>query len=340
MPEEEKPFDPTPSRIQRARREGNIAKSNEISTAIVFSAGVLALFAVAPQLAAIESAWLFRAARDLVIDFSALGPSLLTLAAVPIAAAVAAVVASIGQARGLLFVAPKFKLDRLKPNEGLKRMFSMQAVVGALRAALAFAAAIAIAVPTVELVFVRGIGSRRLAEFAALATIGSTRVLEGALAVSICFAGVDYFIVRKQWLKKLKMSLYELKKELRENEGSPQMKGRRRQVHRALLGSPVKAVRDASFVVTNPTHIAVAIRYAPAEAGVPRVLAMGAENNAALMRAEAAAHGVPLVEDVALARLLWANATIGLAIPRDTFLAVAEIVTALLDRGSPCVRTA
>jgi len=219
-------------------------------------------------------------------------------------------------------------------------MFSMQAVVGALRAALAFAAAIAIAVPTVELVFIRGIGGRHLAEFVSLATIGSTRVLEGALAVSICFAGVDYFIVRKQWLKKLKMSLYEIKKEMRENEGSPQMRGRRRQIHRSLLGSPAKAVRDASFVVTNPTHIAVAIRYAPAEAGVPRVLAMGIENNAALMRAEAAARGIPLVEDVALARLLWASATIGRAIPRDTFLAVAEIVTALLEKGPACVRTA
>jgi flagellar biosynthesis protein FlhB len=329
MASEEKPFDPTPSRLQKARREGNVARSTEITGVASFAAAALTLFGTAPYVGALQAGW----TRRLTSGQSPGASEALALAAAGalplLAALLAGTTASIVQTKGLVFVTPSVKFERLNPMEGCKRMFSLQSAVSAAKALLAFAVALAAAVPTAELVFTRGTGGGTAGVYGALVALGAQRVFASAVLVALVFSIADYLIVRKQWLKKLRMSLYELKKELQENEGDPHLRGRRRQRHRQMISGPVDAVKKASFVVANPTHVAVALRYAPPDVSVPLVLVMGAEENARRIRALAADAGVPIVENVELARTLWATASVGRAIPRESFVVVAEIVTAL-----------
>jgi flagellar biosynthesis protein FlhB len=328
--DEEKPFDPTPSRLQKARREGNVARSTEINGAAAFAAASLTLFAVLPYLGAIQRDWAERVATGQSPPGESQALALAVAGALPLLAALlAGTTASILQSRGLLFVAPSVKFERLNPAQNIKRMFSLQSLVSAAKASLAFVAALWAAIPTAELVFTRGTGGGTVTVFGALAALGVERVFASALLVAAVFAVADYLIVRKEWLKKLRMSLYELKKELQENEGDPHLRGRRRQRHWQMTSGSVDSVKKASFVVANPTHIAVALRYEPPEIAVPLVVVMGAQANALRIRALAAEAGVPVVENVELARMLWATASAGRAIPRESFVAVAEIVTAL-----------
>jgi flagellar biosynthesis protein FlhB len=132
-----KQFEPTPTWIARAKREGNIARSQELSAICGFLLGALALAALLPALGSIDAKWIAQAAAE--HDVQADGPLLFgVLALLPLAAAaIGGTTASLVQER-LVFVAPKFKLDRLNPKEGFKRMFSREAVIAAARAVLAF----------------------------------------------------------------------------------------------------------------------------------------------------------------------------------------------------------
>lgn len=329
MADEDKPFDPTPSRLQKARREGNVARSTEINGVASFAAAALTLFAVMPYIGAVQGGWVERIATGQTSRAGSHALALALAGALPLLAAlIAGTTASLVQSRGLVFAAPSIKFERLNPGQGFKRMFSMQSAVSAAKALLAFGVALAAAIPTAELVFTRGTGGGTITVFGALASLGAQRMFASALSVAAVFAVADYLIVRKQWLKKLRMNLYELKKELQENEGDPQLRGRRRQRHWQMTTGSVDSLKNAAFVVANPTHIAVALRYEPPEVAVPVVLVMGAEANALRIRALAAEAGIPVVENVELARMLWATASVGRAIPRESFVAVAEIVTA------------
>jgi flagellar biosynthesis protein FlhB len=162
--------------------------------------------------------------------------------------------------------------------------------------------------------------------------MGAQRAIASAIGVASFFAVADFFLVRKRWMKKLRMSLYDLKKELAENEGNPQLRARRRARHRSLAAGALAQVRNAAFVVANPTHVAIALEYRPPEVPVPRVLVKAAEDVALRVREAAAELGIPIIEDVPLARTLFATSRIGSNIPHETFVAVAEIVMALSKR--------
>ncbi len=330
MADEEKPYAPTPGRIAKARKEGNIAKSAELTGVASFAFGTIALVAVAPSIASASQAFIIASVKGPSPDVVPLGMTLsVSVLAVYLAAASASVVVTLVQTRGLAFVAPKFKPERMKPAEGLKRMFSMQSVVSAIKALLAFVVTIGFAIPTGQLVFGRGTGETALGPFAVIATVGAQRALASAILVAAFFAVADYLIVHAQWLKKLRMSLYEIRKEYKENEGDPRLKNRRKRRHRKMLSGPVASVAKASFVVANPTHVAVALQYAPPDIGVPLVLVMGVDENALRIRGMATELGIPVIENVPLARSLLATATVGKPIPRESFVAIAEIVTAL-----------
>jgi len=328
---EDKPFEPTASRIARARREGNVARSSEIATVASFGSALMATFAVAPSLALCVRDWLQHGTHgpspELVGEVG-------TLVLVPLgAAALSGALASVVQGGGLVIVAPKFQFSRLQPVEGLKRMFTQEAAIAAARALLAFAIAVAFLVPTAAMLFVRGTLGGDVGALAAMASLGAQRVVASAVGVAALFAVFDYLLVKNRWRKKLRMSFYEVKKEHAENEGNPQMRGKRRSRHRSLLAGPIARVADANFVIANPTHVAVALAYRPPEIAVPRVLVLATEDNALRVRALARDYAVPVVENVMLARELLASATVGRSIPRENFVAVAEIVNALSRNG-------
>jgi flagellar biosynthesis protein FlhB len=330
----DKPFEATPQRRERALREGNVARSVELGTIAAFAGALVAGSLAVPLVAAAARGAVAGAAR---YPFAPPLPALTLLAfaaCVPAGGAAAgAVVAGVAQSGALRPVALKLSVAKLAPGAGLKRMFGGEAAVGALRATLALAAALAALVPLAREVIA---GAATLASpFAAATLVGAAtlRAALVALAVGALFAFADYGLARRRWLAGLRMSFEEMKREAKENEGDPQVKARRRRAHHAALRSAISRTREASFVIVNPTHVAIALRYAPPEIPVPTILVRAADDAARRVTALARAHAIPLVEDVALARLLYAIGEPGRAIPAETFVAVAQIVASLAREG-------
>ncbi len=327
---DEKPLDPTPARIAKARREGNVPRSPELAAAAAFGAGAIAACAVAAPIGALAQRALFAAARG--------RPALheeaatLALAALPaFAAAAFAVLAGMVQGGGLRVTGLGVKPERLDPLEGMRRIASRETPAHALRATIAFAAAIAAIAPAVAHAIV---ASGSVLGVAAAAAGGVRRTLFAACAVGLLFAAAEYALVRGAWLRKLRMSLDELKREVKEEEGDPHARSRRRSHHRSLLRGAIADVREAAFVVANPTHVAVALAYAPPAIPVPVVLVRAREAAALRVREAARQWRVPVIEDAALARALFRDGRAGVPIPAACYVAVAEVVVALERCGA------
>ena len=331
MPEE-KPYQPTPSRLRKARRDGDVAKSSELNGVAAFLCGTLCAFGLAPLAFPLLNDWLRVAASGGFAPGAAFALGGLALAPA-LAAGLGGALTGIAQTGGLVPKGIKFQPNKLLPHEGFKRMFSRESAIGALRALLAFAICIVMLWPVVPEVLTLGAQLDGPAALAGLARATALRMIVSAIAVGAAFAVVDVLLQRANWMKRLKMSYDELKRDNRESNGDPYLRHRRKQRHQQLARAALNRTREASFVIANPTHIAMALRYAPPEVAVPRVLVRAAEENALRVRAIAEEHGIPVVENVAVARALWAATEPGDAIPAELFVAVAEIVAALMREG-------
>ncbi len=329
----EKQFDATPSRVAKARREGNVPRSQELAANIAFIAAALCVAAVSPLFNAAAQRALARAAggMDAVADTLAM---LACAVAVAAGSAAAAAVAGVIQTGGVTIVAPSFNVSRLAPGEGIKRMLSGETVTHAVRALFAFAVAGAATVASMWSLFGVARESSHIDAVAATAWNGAEHVVFAAAAVGMGFATIEYAVARRSWLSKLKMSLHELKRELKENDGDPAARARRKALHRSLIRGAIAKVKDASFVVVNPTHVAVALEYRPPAVPVPVVLVRAADEMALRVRALAAQSGIPIIENIALARALFAQTQPGEAIPHECYVAVAEIVASLIRSGA------
>lgn len=329
---EEKQFEPTQSRLDRAKREGDVARSQELAGVAAFAAALLAVCGILRPLAgaavsALSAAASGKAATAPLAEVSA-------LMMVPAACAVgAAAVCSMLQNGGLRVAALSVKVNRLNPSENLKRMLSKEAAVTALRASVAFLCAGAALVPAFIEIFSRTLQASGVGGLGVTAWNGAVRTAACACAIGAIFAGADYAVQYARWRKRLRMSHEELKRDQKEHDGDPLARSRRRALHRQISRGSLRRIKDAAFVVTNPTHIAVALEYRPPAVPVPRVLIRAADETAARVRELAAEHGVPLVENVPLARLLYASLNAGDVIPQESYIAVAEIVAALAKRA-------
>jgi flagellar biosynthesis protein FlhB len=147
------------------------------------------------------------------------------------------------------------------------------------------------------------------------------------LAVAAILAGLELALTRWRFLRKMKMTKEEARREAREDEGDPLVRSRRKKRHRELArGVAAVEVPRADALIVNPTHVAVAIRYRRDEGRAPRVTAKGKGALAEYMRELARSHGVPIVQDVPLARLLHRKVKVGRAIPAATYKAVAAVL--------------
>ena len=223
----------------------------------------------------------------------------------------------------------ELKFDRLNPISGLGRIFSIQ---GPIQLGMSFA----------KTLVVGGIGSiaiwRSKDELLALATQPLRVALPDALhLIAVCcgttvagmlvVAALDVPYQIWQYNKKLRMTKEEVKREHRENEGDPHVKGRIRQQQRAIARRRMMAaVPKADVVVTNPTHFAVALQYTDGEMRAPKVVAKGVNLVAARIRELAAEHNVPLLEAPPLARALYHNVELEREIPGSLYSAVAEVL--------------
>lgn len=326
-------FDATPSRIAKAKREGNFARSQELGANIAFIAGAVCLGGIAPAFAAVAQRAIAGAAqgRDVAAECSALaGYGILVIAV----ASIGGIVASLAQTGGFVFVAPAPKFARLVPAEGLKRMLSRETATHAARAIAAFAVASLAIVASVHDIADAAVSSARIGGVASAAWTASQHVAYATAAVGVAFSALEYGVARRAWLGKLKMSFHDLKREVRENDGDPMARQRRKAMHRSLIRGALSKVKDAAFVVVNPTHVAVALEYRPPDVPVPVVLVRAAEEMALRVREEAARAGVPVIENAALARALFAHTDVGEPIPADHYVAIAEIVARLVRIGA------
>jgi len=324
---DDKAFDPTPARLARAKRDGDVARSRDVAAVASFVTAAFALVAAGDPLAAATRSALRDAAagRISAFPYAAIAGCALATAG---GAIVGGVLAGVLQSGGLGFRFPAPNFAKLAPAAGLRRMFGREAAIGAAKAVL-----VALAVGAAVAAGARDAGAAATAG-SALALAGIVRralgsAAGGASLVAAAFAVVDVLLERAAWRRRLRMNFEEIKREHKQNEGDPQLRGRRRQAHRNLVRGSIGSVADAAFVVANPAHVAVALEYRPPEVAVPRVLVRAIGDGARAVKARARALGIPVVENVALARALLASTEVGDPIPPGTYGAVALIVATL-----------
>ncbi len=327
---EEKRFEATQSRLEKAKREGDVARSQDLCAVFAFAAAGAAVAAVAPALGAAFRSSISAASRG--ENWTGAARAAMTMLLVPIVAGALASLACATLQGGLTVTWPQLKLERLSPAENSKRILSRETLVSALRSLLAFACAAASVVPAVRDVASGAVHGAAMTALAGAAWHGSL-VAAGAVSISAgVFAAGDYFSQLKRRRARLRMSHDEMRRDRKDQDGDPVARGRRRALHRSLARGSLRRVKDAAFVVCNPEHIAVALEYRPPAVPVPRILVRAADEAAARVRAIALECGVPLVHNVALARLLY-DMNVEQYIPSECYATVAEIVAQLHTAG-------
>ncbi len=327
---DDKRFEATQTRLAQAKRDGDVPRSHDLCAVASLGAAGLTTFAVLGPLAGAAPLALFGATRPELFSpwpYLALGGCVLAVIG---AALGAALVATYLQTQSFTFKAPVLKLEKLNVFAGLKRMVGRDAALGAAKALVVSSIVGAAIVPAVRDAFAAaGVGGSPPA-LAALVTHAAGSALFCAAGVALAFAFGDVLVERTKWKRRLRMSFDELKRDHKASEGDPLLRGRRRQAHRALIRGSLGRVREAAFVVANPTHVAIALEYRPPEVAVPRVLVRATGGGAQEVKRLARELRVPIVENVALARSLLATTDVGDFIPPDAYGAVAAIVATLV----------
>ncbi len=304
-----------------------MARSSELAANLSFAAGAAAFIAIVPTFGAVAAVALQNSPHNSPAAVALIpGVALLAVGV----AALGGVLGNLLQNGGLVSLAITAKLERLNPLEGVKRMLSRETLAHSLRASLAFGCAAAAMAPLIALSASAFLQESTLGGVVAAAWGAAREIAVAACAVGICFSVAEYGAARRQWLRKLRMSFDERKRETKEEEGDPGARARRRALHRASLRGGMRRLKDAAFVVTNPQHVAVALEYRPVQVPVPRVLLRAADAAAIRTRAVAASYRIPIVENAPLARALYRDARAGEPIPHAHYLAVAQVVVALL----------
>lgn len=326
----------TPRRLQRAREQGQVPVSRELTTFAGLAAVSLAMIVTAPSavhgLMARLSIFLARAhSLRPGLGVARLAGEAWVLAAAPflLAALVAGVAVVLLQTRFLLSgqgLKPKF--SRISPKAGLGRILSPESAIEAGKS-LAKVAVLGIVLWRVLLADLPGLLSAPFGEPSQILGRAAGPVLHillAVLAAQAAIAAADYFWVTLRHNRSLRMSRHDILEEQKESEGDPRLRARLRQI-RTLRARKrmLTAVRKATVVVTNPTHYAVALSYDRAKQAAPRVVAKGVDFLAARIREEAEANRVPVVANPPLARALY-RVEVDADIPAEHYQAVAEII--------------
>jgi flagellar biosynthetic protein FlhB len=224
-------------------------------------------------------------------------------------------------------------LARINPASGIKRLLPARGGADLVRVILVSIALTWVAWGVVRPFVEEAMILSRLTPADAGATAWETvlTLVKRALIVFAVVAALDFAYKRYQWTRSLRMTKQEVKEEHKMLEGNPEIKARVRRIQREMARRRMlAAVPTATVVITNPTHYAVALEYRRENMAAPRVVAKGADHLAAKIKDVAREHGVPTVENVTLARALYANAEVDETIPADLFEAVAEVLAYLV----------
>jgi flagellar biosynthetic protein FlhB len=333
--------EPTPRRLEEARRKGDVAKSADFAQAASLAGALGAL--------AILGGWMARNLAGQLTPFIEHPDSIqleglgavnvfryAIMAAIPVIAILMGASALTGVAgnlmqTGFLFTTDKLapKLEKLSPLAGFKRLFGIDGLMQFFRAlakvVLTGAAAYFVLRPHVR-------------EFATLSALEPSAILPfgmrlardlgfAILALMVAIGAFDWFWQRQRFMQRMRMTREELKEDFKQTDGDPHIKARLRQIRQERSRRRmIQAVPTATVVVMNPTHFAVALKYEAGETAAPECVAKGVDELALRIRAIAEEHGVPIVEDPPLARALFDAVEVDEAIPHSHYEAVAKVI--------------
>ena len=339
--DQEKTEQPTEKKLRESREKGEVPRSRDLSGAIVVLAGVAALmnsgesaFLHARRIFALGLGYsreaLFSDALPGRTLHAAMSEALSLFAPVAVATMLATLVAPLllgGMNFSAQALQPKF--ERLDPIKGLGRIFAMRGLVELGKALLKL-----IFIGAVLLLLLRhwqgelqatGRGSVVAGIAQSIGLLGRAALWFGSMLALI--GGIDALYQKFDHAKNLRMAKQEIKDEMKESEGNPELKGRIRQVQQAQSRRRMmEELPKADVVVVNPTHFAVALRYDDGRMGAPRVIAKGVDVLAQQIRLVAGSHRIPMVESPPLARALYATTELGREIPAALYVAVAQVL--------------
>ena len=339
---QEKTESATPKRLEEARKKGQIPRSRDLSAAAVTMSAAAALYMMGDKISGQMYDLMKRCltlTREQALDPSQMIPALTSAAldglliCAPVLGiiALAALLAPLalgGWSFSTEALLPQF--NRLNPLEGVKRVFAMRSVIELLKALAKFGVVglVAVIVLWKDAPTLLALGQEPLDQ-----AIGHTIRIAGQALIAITaglliIAGIDVPYQLYSHAKQLKMSRQEIREEHKESEGSPEVKGRIRQLQQQFARQRMmQDVPKADVIVTNPTHFAVALRYDEKRMRAPIVVAKGVDLVAARIREIGAEHSVPIFEAPPLARVLYRNVDIGAEIPASVYTAVAQVLT-------------
>ena len=339
---QEKTEQPTGKRLNKAREQGNIPRSRELATATVFGAGAISLMALGPSLAQGAQGWMRGAFQpDLTLLqeperlLGHMGLLLLKLMWVMLPligiCLLAAFVAPLVMG-GLNFTAQSLSpnLNRMNPLSGLKRMWGPEGLAELAKSLLR----VAFLGTAIGLTLTGGLDVLQVMPNQSLETAAATglhfagRLLLASAVALFLLAAIDAPYQKWNWTRQLKMTRQEIREEMKESEGNPQVKGKIRQMQMQLSQRRMmEAVPTADVIVVNPTHYAVALKYDGGSMRAPRLVAKGVDEVAFRIRELADRHRVAIVSAPPLARALYREGDLGKEIPVRLYAAVAQVLS-------------
>ena len=332
--------DPTQKRLDDALERGDVAKSQEINTWFMMAGGtlVVATFSgsvgsglLTPMRNLLANSWMIKTdGKALLVLMQQIEIAVLAAVGVPLLMLVLAAIAGNMLQHRLVWSADslKPKFSKISPGAGFKRIFGKQAAANFLKGLGKIVALAAVMTMILWPERHRMEAMVRLDPAAMLgASTSMTIQLLGAVVAALAIIAIaDYFFQYRSWFQRQKMSLQEIKEEYKQSEGDPHIKGKIRQLRQQRAKKRMMAaVPKASVIITNPTHYSVALSY---ERGMtaPICVAKGVDNLAFKIREIAREHDIPIVENVPLARALYATVDIDQEIPTEHYHAVAEVI--------------
>jgi flagellar biosynthetic protein FlhB len=338
---QERTEQPTERRLQEARKKGQVPRSRELNTMLSLILASIALMVLGGNISqsimqiSVEG---FSVSRELAFDASQLpfqfmymaSQTLLALSpfmAVMLVAALAGPLMMGGWSFSLETIS--FKFEKLNPIKGLARIFSLKGLVELVKALAKFVLLLGAAILVFFTIDQQLLSLTSMTPKAAglEAVTVLVRVLLILSATTILIVALDVPFELWNHQKQLRMTKQEVKDEMKETDGNPQVKQRIRTVQRQLAESRMmEDVKTADVVITNPTHYAVALQYLDRPGSAPRVVAKGKDLTALRIRSIATEHDIPLFEAPPLARALYRSTEIGHEIPHVLYMAVARVL--------------
>lgn len=339
--EGERTEEPTQTRREEFRKRGQVAQTKELATALILGATFIFIWLMGryffQQVFDLFSYFLNGGLRDHIVAEGWRAPMIFAATqTAKLAGPILGVFWIVSFASTFLQIgfltndeALQVKWDRLNPVQGFSKLFSMQNLAEGIKSVLKLVA-VGCAVYVIsksEVHIIPTASQMSVAQILALIGQLTFKLIGGLLMIMLSLAGLDFMFQRWDLEKKMRMTKQEIKEEHKSREGDPMIKARIRRIQREVAQRRMmEEVPKADVIITNPTHLAVAIKYDETMIS-PKVIAKGADLIAEKIRELAKKHSIPIVENKPLARTIFKTIEVGQSIPRELYMAVAEVLS-------------